>query len=154
MRGWLAGSPILHTTVLCIALVYAHGVLSARQAVTHRVHGWPSGGCLCRDYRKCYQLILEVAHLLPDHLVEFKVVGGLCSYKVGQQAMLKVDIWQCSAHQRTPSCVRSVRSCSRWGMWRAPSSSLGSTVMPSGVKLGQSTWRTSTCHGCPSSESP
>lgn len=36
----------------------------------------------CRDYRKCYQLILDVVHVLPDHLLEFKVVGGFCSYKV------------------------------------------------------------------------
>lgn len=46
------------------------------------VHAWSSCGCPCRDYRKCYQLIVDVAHTLPDHLLEFKVVGGLCSFKV------------------------------------------------------------------------
>ena len=65
----------------------------------------------CRDYRKCYQLILDVVHVLPDHLLEFKVVGGFCSYKVrmyvrtyvrmylGQQAKLKIDSCQCFVHQ-------------------------------------------------------
>ena len=44
--------------------------------------GWPSGAVPCRDYKKCYQFILDVVSIPSDHLLEFKVVGGLCSYKV------------------------------------------------------------------------
>lgn len=51
-------------------------------AVRHEVLGWPSGALPCRDYKKCYQFILDVVHVISDRLLEFKVVGGLCSYKV------------------------------------------------------------------------
>ena len=37
---------------------------------------------ICRDYRKAYHLIVEVVPTMVDHILEFKVVSGYCSYKV------------------------------------------------------------------------
>ena len=54
----------------------------------------------CRDYRKCYQLILDVLHVLPDHLLEFKVVGGFCSYKVRMYVCTYARTWASETSSR------------------------------------------------------